>query len=202
MTDILQGREKPKQARGRKTVEDILTTASELLAEVGIEKLSTNMICAQAGLAPPSLYRFFPNKYAILKELADRLMEAQNRALANAELELDNLEASIYSVLKEQMDVTLSFASGPILMRSLHAIPVLRDVRLVSHQKATDLILDAYFALVPNVPEGVLRRQVRLIIEVGYAALEYVFDAPDADRGQLLEDASHMLALYHRDLLA
>lgn len=201
MTHLLESRETPRQARGRITVENILNATAELLAETGIEKLSTNMVCARAGLAPPSLYRFFPNKYAILKELADRLMDAQNMALTDAALDPTDLTLSIYNVLKEQMEVTLGFVSGPILMRSLHAVPILRDVRLTSHQRATDAIWEAYALLVPTVSEDVLRRRVRLIIEVGYAALEYAFDAPKHKRAQILEDAAHMLALYHQDII-
>ena len=30
--------------------------------EVGIERLSTNLVCERAGLTPPALYRYYPNK--------------------------------------------------------------------------------------------------------------------------------------------
>ncbi|MFX7961174.1 helix-turn-helix domain-containing protein, partial [Acinetobacter baumannii] len=58
-----------------------LATAAELLGEVGIERLSTNLVCRRLGLSPPALYQYFPNKYAILHELGQRLMQRQNELL-------------------------------------------------------------------------------------------------------------------------
>jgi AcrR family transcriptional regulator len=52
----------PSRATGRSTFEDLLSTAGELLSEVGFEGLSTNLICKRAGMTPPALYRYFPNK--------------------------------------------------------------------------------------------------------------------------------------------
>jgi AcrR family transcriptional regulator len=72
----------PRQGRAQETFERILSITAELLAEVGIERLSTNLICERAGLTPPALYRYFPNKYAVLHTLGERLMGAQNALLA------------------------------------------------------------------------------------------------------------------------
>lgn len=73
----------PRQGRAQETFERILSITAELLAEVGIERLSTNLICERAGLTPPALYRYFPNKYAVLHALGERLMGAQNALLAD-----------------------------------------------------------------------------------------------------------------------
>lgn len=199
--NTLKSRGRPKQARGERTAEAILEATAALLDEVGIERLSTNMVCKRAGLAPPSLYRFFPNKYALVKELADRLMTAQNSALANRQIDLENLTDSIFKTLKSQLEVTLAFKGGPMIMRSLHAVPVLRAVRLKSHETATRALFQRYADLMPDVPEDELRRRARLVIEVGYATLEYAFDAPKAARVQILKDAAHMLSLYHQDMV-
>lgn len=60
----LTAKKQPAQQRGAETYERILEVAAALLAEVGIERLSTNLICSKAGLTPPALYQYFPNKYA------------------------------------------------------------------------------------------------------------------------------------------
>ena len=56
----------PRQGRAQETYERLLGVAADLLGEVGIERLSTNLICDRAGLTPPAFYRYFPNKYALL----------------------------------------------------------------------------------------------------------------------------------------
>jgi AcrR family transcriptional regulator len=58
----------PRQARGHDTYKIVLTTAGNMLAEVGFEQLTTNRICEQTGITPPALYRYFPDKYAVLKD--------------------------------------------------------------------------------------------------------------------------------------
>lgn len=197
----LKSRSSPKQIRSQRTVEAILTAAAELLEEVGIDRLSTNMVCERAGLAPPSLYRFFPNKYAILRELADRLMRIQNTALSESEIDWEHLEESSWLALNRQFEVTSDFKGGPMIMRSLHAVPVLRQVRLDSHRWAADALFNAYAQSITKVPKSALRRRSRLVIEVGYASLEYAFDSPPKARQRILKDAAHLLAIYHGDLL-
>src|SRR5580698_5240605 len=71
----------PLQRRARATKERLLDVAGELLAEVGVERISTNLICARAGMTPPALYRYFSDKYAVLEALGQRLMDRQNTAL-------------------------------------------------------------------------------------------------------------------------
>ena len=49
----------PKQRRAQETYERLLDVAGALLGEVGIERVSTNLIAARAGVTPPALYRYF-----------------------------------------------------------------------------------------------------------------------------------------------
>ena len=62
-------RSQPKQERAQVTYDLLLDVAGQLLAEVGFERISTNMICARAGLTPPALYRYFKDKYAVIEAL-------------------------------------------------------------------------------------------------------------------------------------
>ena len=65
----LATKKQPAQQRATETFERILEVTAQTLADVGIERLSTNLVCERAGLTPPALYRYFPNKYALLSEL-------------------------------------------------------------------------------------------------------------------------------------
>ncbi len=71
----------PAQQRATETYERILVATANTLCEVGIERLSTNLVCERAGLTPPALYRYFPNKYALLTVLGERLLEKQNERI-------------------------------------------------------------------------------------------------------------------------
>ncbi len=56
----------PLQERSHLTVRRILDGALALLAREGVEGVTTNHIAAEAGLSVASLYRFFPNKQAVI----------------------------------------------------------------------------------------------------------------------------------------
>lgn len=70
-------RKEPRQARARRTFERILRATAELLDEVGIDHLTTNLIAERAGVNIATLYKYFPNKYALMNYLALRLAERQ-----------------------------------------------------------------------------------------------------------------------------
>ncbi len=74
---ILELRKEPKQARARQTREKILSATAALLEETGLEGINTNIIARQAGVNISAVYKYFPNKYAILSTLAVRLNDKQ-----------------------------------------------------------------------------------------------------------------------------
>jgi AcrR family transcriptional regulator len=62
----------PRQERGRERVGKILDAAAAVIAEVGVDTMTTNAIAARANTSVGSLYQFFPNKEAIVEALAAR----------------------------------------------------------------------------------------------------------------------------------
>ncbi len=57
---------RPVQERSQLTVKRILDATLSLLAREGVEGLTTNRVAEEAGLSVASLYRFFPNKKAVI----------------------------------------------------------------------------------------------------------------------------------------
>jgi AcrR family transcriptional regulator len=68
-------RHTPQQTRSQQRVDLILDVAAELFAEVGYESATTNAIAERAGISIGSLYRYFPDKDAILRALSNRHYE-------------------------------------------------------------------------------------------------------------------------------
>lgn len=65
----------PKQSRAKETVQNILTVTRTLLIEEGVEKLTTNHVAKAAEMNISTLYRYFPNKQAILFEMYRQFLE-------------------------------------------------------------------------------------------------------------------------------
>ena len=72
MSETNSMRRVPTRKRGQERVAKILDAASVLFAEAGYESITTNQIAAHAQTSIGSLYQFFPNKEAIMEELANR----------------------------------------------------------------------------------------------------------------------------------
>ena len=73
--DQLSPRKKPSQERSRDRVERILDATGALLGEMPVDKITTAAIAEKAGVPIGSVYQYFPNKLAVLAELARRVME-------------------------------------------------------------------------------------------------------------------------------
>ncbi len=82
-------RQRPEQARSKLRVEQVLDAARELIAERGIDPTTITAIADRAGMAVTALYRYFPNKVAIIRELAVQTFEHDGRAVVAPILSTD-----------------------------------------------------------------------------------------------------------------
>ncbi|GAS96855.1 TetR family transcriptional regulator [Mycolicibacterium canariasense] len=72
----LQPRKRPRQRRSELTRDRILDAAVAVFSEYGYARGTTNRIAASADVSIGSLYQYFPNKDAIVVELASRHLDA------------------------------------------------------------------------------------------------------------------------------
>lgn len=183
-TPPLAAKKQPTQQRSADTVELILEVTGRTLADVGFERLSTNLVCERAGLTPPALYRYFPNKYALLHELGQRLMQRQNevvprwvtpQVLTGSQ---QNLERALQGLLLDTHRVTREMVGGLWVMRALRAVPALQKVRLASHAQVTAAQVALLVEAFPRTDEQELRLVGRVAVELIYAAVEMLFEEP------------------------
>lgn len=190
----------PTQPRAIETYERILAACAELLGEVGIERLSTNLVCQRVGISPPALYQYFPNKYALLHELGLRLMLAQNALLepwatpATMALPEKRFAASVAEVFLQTVALTQEIPAGVWVTRALRAVPTLQHVRNRSHDEVTELLLGAFLSAHPKADAVRSRLSIRLSIDALYAAQELLFDDPAQDAQAVAQTMAEMVA--------
>jgi AcrR family transcriptional regulator len=68
--------------KGRRSVDEILDAATELLAEEGYAALSTRKVAARAGMRPGNLQYYFPAKRDMVRALLERYLERSLERLA------------------------------------------------------------------------------------------------------------------------
>jgi len=203
-TVSLETKARPRQQRARSTYDGILDAAGELLAEVGVERLSTNLVCKRAGVTPPALYRYFPNKYALLKELGARLMAAQDAAVFAWQDEVRGVrarsvatDAEIRRAIQTRVNaITKDFPGGAWVLRALRAVPTLSAVRIASREAVAERDFDVLAERYPKADRRVLRIAATLAVEVMYAATELVMDQPELDDLLVSTEIAYMAALY------
>ncbi|MCP9223560.1 TetR/AcrR family transcriptional regulator [Erythrobacter sp. LQ02-29] len=188
----------PKQKRARATYDALLQAAGELLAEVGVDRITTNMICARADVTPPALYRYFRDKDAVLEALGRRLMERQNDALKAwvARHEPDGIASfrgNTEELLRATHEVTRSEPGAMWILRALRASPRLAHIRLESHHYVTDLLTDAYIRAGSTLPRDELWRRLRLTVEIGFAVDELVAEDDSVRPGEVFEQTAKLM---------
>ncbi|WP_177220367.1 TetR family transcriptional regulator [Agrococcus baldri] len=74
-------RHEPVQARAAHRVEALLDAAAAVVVEHGIEHLTTALVAERAGASIGTVYRYFPDRVAVLVALAERNLERMRLAL-------------------------------------------------------------------------------------------------------------------------
>ncbi|MCB1674838.1 MAG: TetR/AcrR family transcriptional regulator [Halioglobus sp.] len=199
---------RPRQERAKRTYEAILVAAAELLVEVGVERISTNLIAERAGITVPALYRYFPNKYAVLNALGAALMDLQNQVFQrwfDVNLESGDplvLLDNVYDLLQQTCDVTRSQTGGLEIVQALRAVAPLQDLRLKSHQ----IVANQFAGIVANVlccpMDEALCLQARMTVDMGYGIVEMALEDTSLPTEQVLRQGARMLQLYWQDILA
>lgn len=195
----------PQQDRAHQTRGRLLDVAGELLAEVGIERISTNMIAARAGLTPPALYRYFGDKYAVLEALGRRLMDRQNAVLEtwllrHASVGIAAMADHIGDLLTQNGAVTRAEPGAVWILRALHASPQLVHVRLESHRHVTDRLADACALYLAGIDREKLWSRLRLAVELGFATDAMLYEEDRISADAVLADVAAMLRFTMLDL--
>jgi AcrR family transcriptional regulator len=197
----------PSQSRGQDTYEVVLATAGRMLTRIGFEQLTTNSICEEAGLTPPALYRYFPNKYAILKVLGERLMTTQDRVvldwIARDERRHESFQDRVDEIVTLQSEiiaVTRRFPGGVAINRAIRAVPVLQRLHIQSREMVAERIFKALRERYRGAPEARFRIGTRLVAEFSSAVTQMIMEEPNCDRDPIIREAAYLFVLYFESL--
>ncbi len=127
----LELRSVPTQARSKQTFEHILNTSAFLLEEVGFEAFNTNLLAKRANLAVRAIYRYFPNKFALVHELAKRMELSWRDAVIGLSVEEQSRSPwpEIWpKYLDCYIDTVRSTPGGVAVLRAMKSHPNLRAV--------------------------------------------------------------------------
>ncbi|GEK78686.1 TetR/AcrR family transcriptional regulator [Agrococcus baldri] len=98
-------RHEPVQARAAHRIEALLDAAAAVVVEHGIEHLTTALVAERAGASIGTVYRYFPDRVAVLVALAERNLERMHLAIERVLLaEHETLSDAIGRVIEAMVE--------------------------------------------------------------------------------------------------
>lgn len=200
----------PSQTRSRNTFDAILRVAGEVLADKGPDAFSINAVSQRSGLTPPAFYRYFPNKYALLNTLAQRLLDAGDDVvlLAMSRNELPRSEADLIAELSRVLSAIVtamaSFSGSVQILRALRAKQEMRHIQIASTVRVAAQRAERLRAIFPKADPDRLRCGARLGLEAANIIAQLIVEAAYAEAGgtakATIAEAAVMLARYYWQL--
>lgn len=127
----LNPRKKATQSRSQVTVNSIIQATTQILKEIGPEKLTTNKIVERAGVSIGSLYQYFPNKHSILSAVVEKQFNKTVDKIIGAIEALDLSTLSIEQAIDEVIGVMMQdhFSQKNFIQKLAFSILTLESMR-------------------------------------------------------------------------
>jgi AcrR family transcriptional regulator len=193
----------PTQTRSRERLRRVLDSADELLATEGAEAFTTNRIAESAGVPVGSVYRYFPDKQAIVEALALRYW-SDFEDLVAAAAETDEREP-----LSDPGGVVLDalaagFRARPGFLALWYGGLRTEQVRDATRPtrgaigRSIERILTTHW---PNATKQARVTVSRLVVLAGDGLLREAFRLNPQGDPQLLQESKRMLSAYIKERL-
>jgi AcrR family transcriptional regulator len=195
----LEPRALPTQKRAKELVENILETTALLLDEVGVDGLTTNLIAERAGIRIASLYRYFPNKFAIMVAIWHRMLTRELASLSDF-MATSGGRLPLDEVVNELVDAAVAVertSPGIVtLLRAMRITPELERVDRESAQLVASSIALWLGQRGANIPHERMAVVTRTITEAVWAILDYGSDLGEADQVRVVEELKLLTRSY------
>ncbi len=197
----LSPRVRPVQARAKQTVDLILDNAAVLLDEVGVDAFNTNLLAERAGVAVRSVYRYYPNKLAVIVGLAERQASEWQTLLARLMLPLADPDQSARDAWDAVLDAYVSYIEAKqgrfAMHRAMQALPQLSEVNRRDNDVLSDTIYRALKTRGLRQPAGRLQSISRVLLDT----MDVAVDEALRRRGRVARPLLDELKRMHRSYL-
>ncbi len=189
----------PQQARSRQRVNQILDAAAQVFEEVGYDAASTELIATRAQTSIGSLYRFFPDKSAILYALAERYAN-QMQALVEAGMNASTVHQPMAQVVGDLIEAFDHFYTRQpgcrvVMLQSR----ISTEIQAVNQRADRAIVeqIDAFFEWrQPRMPSEHRKLVALISVEIAGALQLLSLDQDDQRRQQIVDETKHVLIRY------
>jgi AcrR family transcriptional regulator len=196
---LLTKRRLPVQERARKSVDLILDAAVHLLDEAGLDAFNTNTLAARAGVRVRTVYRYFPNKLAVIIAVAERMAAEWDGWLAGFD-ELADPRSDwrrLWSDYVDRFVEGIRAAPGGIaIRRAMRALPELQAVDRRDNDHLARQLTSALQRRGVGLPRRRLKSIASLLIESAVAVLDSALLQAPGDSRALVAELKAMQVAY------
>ncbi len=164
--------------------------AREILVEAGAAGLNTNVIAERAGVNIATVYRYYPDKYAILLQLFDEFETVRRSYVLDRIRELDDggqWRDWVRSVIEYLAALREEDPSGVALRHAMSSSPDLIEADRRSSEEIARSLAGAFSRAYPHLHAGTADATARLVVEVITVGLDSAYAAVPPDRRRVDE---------------
>ncbi|MGA0599360.1 TetR/AcrR family transcriptional regulator [Caulobacter sp. KR2-114] len=193
----LNRRARPQQARSQATVERVLLVSAELLEEVGVNGFNTNLLARRVGVGVRAIYRYFPNKWAILVALAEGFGELERTWVGDLKHPSGaDLQASIDRAIDGYYEGAKRRPGYAALRAAAQASPELRLVDERSNRALQEDLAAGLRDFGVKLDDRQLRTLCLVIIETANRLLDLALQAEPEEAARIVTELKRMLLAF------
>lgn len=190
----------PQQERSRRRYASIVDAAAELFATNGFDATTMEAIAAASGSAIGSVYRFFPNKQAVFRAVADLALERAQAVFVEIMTVAASGELAWAEVLDRALDAFAQFHASEAAPRAVFAnLQLYGEYAEADEQMIREFIAATagiVAAWAPQVDAETRQTIAIMIVHTASGILVLSHREPPATAAAMLEHTKLMLRRY------
>ena len=123
-------KKRPVQQRSRMMVKSIIDTACQVIAEEGLDALTTNRVAELAGISNGSFYQYFYDRADLIEAVLEQVSQDANQMFNRQLGQLETSQVDVHTLSKMALQMSLAFLRSndlyPELIRNWHRLPIHR----------------------------------------------------------------------------
>lgn len=202
--ESLRKRREPVQDRSLRSRAHILEVAAALLEEVGLDSFNTNLLAERADVRVRTVYRYFPNKLAVIAAIGEKLFsqwaewyEIHFEAIATPG---SDWESHVLPMIEEWASRLSQEAGGWAVIQAMNAVPVLRELDRAAYEDLAGQWESAIRRRLPD-HEGDLRVLSLSLVSIIYGYIDTCDRIPANLRSDVASEIAALVIARLRPLL-
>jgi AcrR family transcriptional regulator len=200
-----QPRRRPQQSRSRERVTTILDAARTLIGTRGNDAVSMREIAATAGVPISSVYQYFPDKNAIVRELISSHLATVRQRVVQAFGRLrrpQDLMRATEATLDGVMRLFTDEPALAVIWAGVQANPVLRELDDQDSREIAAYLAQVLVRLLPGIPRMEIEGFCLFAAHVPTTVVRIALGLEPRSRRRLLGELRTLARLRMGDLVA